>query len=225
MMKLFKGWFGEKKSALKIWVALDSGTYQKFHDVIIPSRNGTSQIDHIIVSRFGIFIVETKNLNGWIFGSEKNRKWTQSLFGKKYPFQNPLRQAYRQKKVLAEFLDIDDSLINIVVVFVGNCEFKTQMPPNVLKSGIGSYIKKFKSTLLLPEQLNKISESLNRHYANSALTKKDHLKSLRERHNNSALCSRCGSAMVERKARKGANSGSTFLGCSGYPSCRYTKNL
>jgi len=223
-MKLFKGWFGEKKSALKMWITLDSGAYQRFHDVIIPSSNGTSQLDHILVSQYGIFIVETKNLKGWIFGSENNQKWTQSLYGKKYPFQNPLRQAYRQKKVLAEFLGVDESIINIVVLFVGDCKFKTKMPPNVIRSGIGSYIKKFKATALSPEQVNEVAGTLKKHVLESGLTKKDHLKSLRQRHNSSNVCPKCGSSMVERKARKGPNAGSSFLGCSGFPKCRYTKN-
>jgi hypothetical protein len=223
-VKLFKGWFGEKKSAIKMWVSLDSNVYQRFHDVIVPSRNGTSQIDHILVSQYGLFIVETKNLGGWIFGSEENQKWTQSLYGQKYQFQNPLRQAYRQKKVLSEFLEIDEATINIVVLFVGDCKFKTSMPSNVIKSGIGSYIKKFRGVVLSPEQVDKITATLNRHISESGLTKKDHLKSLHQRHNSPGICPKCGSAMVERKVKKGSNAGSTFLGCGGFPKCRYTKN-
>jgi restriction system protein len=198
--------------------------YQRFHDVIVPSRNGTSQIDHILVSQYGLFIVETKNLGGWIFGSEENQKWTQSLYGQKYQFQNPLRQAYRQKKVLSEFLEIDEATINIVVLFVGDCKFKTSMPSNVIKSGIGSYIKKFRGVVLSPEQVDKITATLNRHISESGLTKKDHLKSLHQRHNSPGICPKCGSAMVERKVKKGSNAGSTFLGCGGFPKCRYTKN-
>lgn len=223
-MKLFKGWFGEKKSALKMWISLDSNVYQRFHDVILPSRNGTSQIDHIVVSQHGLFIVETKNLKGWIFGSEGNQKWTQSLYGKKYQFQNPLRQAYRQKKVLSEFLEIDESLIITAILFVGDCTFKTSMPANVMKSGIGSYIKKYRGVVLSPEKVGEVIGVLNRHISGPGITKKDHIKSLRQRHNSPGACPKCGSVMVERKAKKGSNSGSMFLGCSGFPKCRYTKS-
>jgi len=88
---MFRGWFGEKKTTFIMWMTLNAGVYHRIHDVIIPSKNGTTQIDHILVSPYGVFIVETKNMTGWIFGSENQSKWTQVLYGKKYPFQNPIR--------------------------------------------------------------------------------------------------------------------------------------
>ena len=67
---MFKGWIGEQRTELNLWFSLDKELYRRFHDVIIPSSNGTTQIDHILVSPFGLFIVETKNKKGWIHGSE-----------------------------------------------------------------------------------------------------------------------------------------------------------
>ena len=67
---MFEGWFGERKTQFNLWFILNKELYRRFHDVIIPSSNGTTQIDHILVSPFGLFIVETKNRKGWIFGSE-----------------------------------------------------------------------------------------------------------------------------------------------------------
>ncbi len=100
---LIKGWFGEKKTTFNMWLSLDDKIYRRYHDVIIPAANGTSQIDHILVSPYGLFIVETKNVKGWIFGSEDQRKWTKSVYGKKYSFQNPLRQTFRQKRYSLSF--------------------------------------------------------------------------------------------------------------------------
>jgi hypothetical protein len=81
------------------------------NNVTIPTPNGTTQIDHVIVSRYGVFVVETKNMDGWVFGDERNSHWTQSIFGKKYKFQNPLHQNYRHTKALSEFLGIDHGII------------------------------------------------------------------------------------------------------------------
>ena len=114
-MRLFKGWFGEQKTELNLWFRLDKNLYQRFHDVIIPSNNGTTQLDHILVSPYGVFIVETKNRTGWIFGSESQANWTQVVYKKKYSFQNPLRQIYRHKKVLSKYLNVDESNIEGVV--------------------------------------------------------------------------------------------------------------
>jgi len=223
-MKFLKGWFGEKKSAFNMWLSLDRTTYRRFHGVIVPTRNGTAQIDHVVVSPFGLFIVETKNRTGWIFGSEDQPTWTQSLYGKNYSFQNPLRQAFRQKKSLSEFLGVSESCIHTVVYFVGDCKFKTRLPANVLRSGLGRYIKTFRSRILTPDETNRVAAKLKRHLGESKLTNRDHLRSPRQRHSSTTICPRCGSGLVERTARQGPTAGSTFLGCENYPECRFTKN-
>ncbi|VAW71893.1 hypothetical protein MNBD_GAMMA12-1822 [hydrothermal vent metagenome] len=224
ILRLLKGWFGEKKTAFNMWVSLNANVYQRIHDLILPAKNGTTQIDHLLVSPYGLFIIETKNIKGWIFGSEDQSKWTQSLFGKKYSFQNPVRQIYRQKKVLSEFLGLSESLIHTIVFFVGDCEFKTTLPSNVIKSGLGSYIKQYKIQSLSPEDIKSIFKKIDKHASESTLTIKDHIQSLRERHHSSTVCPKCGSKLVERIARKGLKAGSKFLGCENYPKCRFTKN-
>jgi len=222
-MSALRGWFGEKKTAFNMWLSLDSSNYQRFHDVIIPSRNGTTQIDHLLVSPYGLFIVETKNKKGWIFGSGDQPKWTQTLYGKKYSFQNPIRQTFRQKKVLSEFLGVKESMVQSVIYFVGDCKFKTRLPDNVINSRLGKYIKKFQDRILTPQETHRIVGKLERHVSESSLTTRDHVRSLRERHSSTTVCPKCGSNLVERTARKGSNAGSKFLGCEDYPQCRFTR--
>ncbi len=223
-MKLLRGWIGEKKTTFIMWLSLDGKIYRRFHDVIILAKNGTTQIDHLLVSPYGLFIVETKNIKGWIFGSENQSKWTQSLYRKKYSFQNPLRQTFRQKKILSNYLDLDESVIHTVVYFVGDCSFKTPLPANVINSRLGRYIKQFRSCILSPEDVDRVIRALERHVSESSLTTRDHVRSLRERHASNTVCPRCGSNLVERTAKKGPNAGSKFLGCESYPRCRFTKN-
>jgi len=222
---VFKGWFGEKKTALNIWISLDATIYRRFHDVILPSINGSTQIDHVLVSPYGIFIVETKNINGWVFGSEDQAKWTKSVYGKNYSFQNPLRQTFRQKKILSQYLDLDELNIHIVIFFVGDCKFKTKLPSNVIKSGLGRYIKRFKTRVLSPSEISQISDKLEKHISESSVTTRDHVRSLRERHSSTTVCPKCGSNLVERTVKKGARAGSKFLGCESFPKCRFSKNL
>lgn len=207
-----------------MWLSLDKNVYRGFHDVIIPANNGTTQIDHILVSPYGLFIVETKNKQGWIFGSGDQPTWTQSIYGKKYSFQNPLRQTFRQKKVLSEYLGLHESIIHTVIFFVGDCKFKTHLPDNVIKSGLGRYIKQFKDRILSPQEIERIAGKLERHVSESSLTTGDHVRSLRERHSSITVCPKCGSNLIERTARTGPNVGSKFLGCENYPRCRFTKN-
>lgn len=158
---MFKGWIGEKKTQFNLWLGLDKNLYQRFHDVIIPSSHGTTQIDHILVSQFGIFVVETKNYKGWIYGSESQSTWTQVIYKSKHKFQNPLRQTHRHKKVLSKYLGVSESHIQTVISFVGDVKFKTTLPSNVLSSGVSSYIKKFRYIAFSDDEVRRISGLLS----------------------------------------------------------------
>lgn len=116
---LIRGWFGEAQGSFA-HIFLDENIYFRLNNVTIATLNGTTQIDHVVVSRFGIFVVESKNMKGWIFGSEQDRQWTQSIFGKKYRFQNPLHQNYRHTRALSQFLDVAHDKIHSVVMFWGS---------------------------------------------------------------------------------------------------------
>ena len=195
------------KTELNLWFSLDKELYRRFNDVIIPSSNGTTQIDHILVSPFGLFIVETKNKKGWIYGSETQSKWTQVVYKNKYSFQNPLRQTYRQKKILSKFLDVDESNIETIVYFNGDSKFKTELPSNVLSYGLGSYIKQFQDTVLSNDEIERICNLLISNEGN--ISNQEHLQSLHDRHSSNTVCPRCGSDLVERTVK---DTGLIFLG-------------
>ena len=221
--KLFHGWLGEKMVQFNFWLKLDEKVYQRCHNVIIPSDNGTTQIDHILVSAFGIFVVETKNFSGWIFGNEKDAHWTQSFpGGNKFRFKNPLHQNYRHTKCLAQFLGLDHQVFHSVVFFIGECKIKTTLPPNVMTEGVSSHIKSFTQVLLSPADVQRVVERLRS--AKETQNYFSHLRSLTERLDSTTVCPKCGSTLIERTARKGANSGNQFLGCSNYPTCRFIKH-
>ena len=224
-MNRIRGWLGEKKATFYIWLFLSSKVYRRFHGIIIPSENGTTQIDHLLVSPYGLFIVETKNKKGWIFGGGRQRKWTQSIYGNNYTFQNPVKQTFRQKKILSEFLDLDETPIHTVIYFVGDCKFKTDLPANVIRKRLGKYVKSFKDQVLSPEEVHRVVEALEQHMDESSLTTRDHIQSLRKRHRSTTVCPRCGSQLVERTAKKGPSAGATFLGCENFPKCRFTRDV
>lgn len=221
-----KGWFGELSTTLGHKVFLGSA-YRDINNVTIETTNGTTQIDHVIVSKFGIFVTETKNMNGWIFGSENQAQWTQVFPNKtKFKFQNPLRQNYRHMKAISEFLGITDDKIHSVVMFWGECELKTEMPPNVITKGYATYIKSKVDVLFAEEEVDAIFTALKEgRLPKTFATKRRHLSSLRERHESETTCPKCNSELVQRTAKKGANAGRQFLGCSNFPKCRYVRNL
>ena len=111
----FKGATGETLVRLAAHLRLPSESYHSIHNVTLRSLDGTTQIDHIIVSRFGIFVVETKHMKGWIFGTESDAQWTQKIFKKSFGFQNPLRQNYKHVKALEAALGVPGRAIHSVV--------------------------------------------------------------------------------------------------------------
>lgn len=124
-------------------ILLDKRVYHLIKNVTLPAEDGTTQIDHIIVSRYGIFVVETKNMKGWIFGSPNQKTWTQKIYKNSRNFQNPLHQNYKHVKTLESLLERGDAQVYSLVVFVGDSTFKTEMPENVTY-GLG-YIRYIKS--------------------------------------------------------------------------------
>ena len=145
-----KGRIGEKHVIKGLEQHLGLNEYSIINDVTLPLEDGgTTQVDHIVVSRFGIFVIETKNMSGWVFGNENQAKWTQTIHRSKHQFQNPLRQNYKHTKTLSELLDLPHDVFHSMVVFTSNAELKTKMPDNVgyLKDMM-SYIKAFNEEII-----------------------------------------------------------------------------
>ncbi len=109
-----------------------SPNFHLLNNVTIPFQDGTTQIDHILISTKGIFVVEVKHYSGWIFGNEKSDQWMQSIYRVKNRFQNPIHQNYRHVKAIQQLLDfLPKEQIHSIVIFSGSAEFKTSIPNGV----------------------------------------------------------------------------------------------
>ena len=82
---------GEAKVAHAVNLLLPK-PYYLFNNITLETDRGTTQIDHVLITPSGIFVVETKDYSNWIYGSPDQRKWTQVHFKKKTQFLNPLDQ-------------------------------------------------------------------------------------------------------------------------------------
>jgi restriction system protein len=163
---LVQGRAGEARTKLAESLFLDSHEYHTFNNILIRTGLKTTQIDHVIVSRYGVFVIETKNKNGWIFGSRWDRNWTQIIYNKKYKFQNPLKQNFLHTQSLAKRLQLSHDKLHSIIVFWGNCEFRTTMPDNVLNNKLTGYLKSKQEVLFtylevesICRQLTEIKES------------------------------------------------------------------
>lgn len=86
-----KGNYGEWLIAKKL-NQLDRKKYTVLHDVKFKIHGKISQIDHVVVSDYGLFVIETKNYKGIIRGFEGSERWTQKIHQHQYEFYNPIRQ-------------------------------------------------------------------------------------------------------------------------------------
>lgn len=180
-----KGKLGELYVSKGLRKKLPNNQYSMINDVTLPlDDGGTTQVDHIVVSPFGVFVIETKNMKGWIFGNEKQAKWTQTIYRTKHSFQNPIRQNYKHTQTLAQLLNLRAELFHSVIIFTPNAELKTNMPQNVghLK-GMIAFIMSFKASLIKPNEQLEIEKIINNISLKRGLkTNKDHVRYLKSKH-------------------------------------------
>lgn len=267
---------------------LPSDHYTIYHDIYLPRPDGegSTQVDHLVVSRFGLFVIETKNYQGWIFGDEKQGKWTQQIYRKRSKFQNPLHQNLLHIRALECFLGIERRHFHNIIYFAGDCTFKTKLPANVMKRGLLGFIKGHQEQSLSSDILTAALKQLDELVATTEKKQaaKSHKKQLQDRQvrkrskqngskqtqgalqtqpptisepltesatktqgatsqlasNHSTdnlqiekngkapaqtsppLCPKCQIPMLRREAKRGANAGNQFWGCTNFPKCRST---
>ena len=222
----FKGLIGEWLVKVSANYLLDKETYYAVHNITLETPDGTTQIDHIFISKYGVFVVETKNYAGWIFGGENQPTWTQKIYKRTNKFQNPLRQNYKHLKALEAALGIPFEHLKSVIVFVGGSTFKTDMPTNVTYAGgYVRYIKSFTQAVFNDNQVQQLLNVIQtRRLKPSLKTNRDHVKNLESRltNNFSKTCPKCGNEMILRTTKSGENAGKQFWGCSQFPKCRST---
>ena len=227
---------GEKRVAGKLnWLPKE---YITLNDILLPTKYGTTQIDHIVVSPYGVFVIETKNYKGWIFGHENSEEWKQSLLGKKrfwgwsseqHKFRNPIRQnaahARALKAILKEFGDIT---IIPMVVFSNSAELKITTPNHIVINwcNLRSAIKSFRHQCISQEDVQRIVDRISSSNIITEGSREEHIRNIHVGQQNrelaiaNGICPKCGSNLVERKGRYGR-----FVGCSNYPQCKFTQKL
>lgn len=190
-----------------------------FNDYVILNNEKSTQIDHIVICPCGVFVIETKNYSGRIYGSENQLEWTQILAGgnEKHKLYNPLKQnathVYCLKKILGNVP------IHSVVVFVQN---NTQF----LQTDKVIDLKDLRKTLffgeivLTPSQIDSLGEKLMRNNSRGVVDNCTHVDNVKkqQRKIENNVCPRCNAPLVLKSGKYG-----NFWGCSNYPNCKFIK--
>ena len=215
--------------------------YVILDDVVLKTDRGTTQIDHVVVSRYGVFAIETKNYRGEIYGDDNRKEWTQMIitdvtytrelwktytYVTKNHFYNPVKQSLAHSIAIKNLLSQWSALkIVPIVVFTGSA---------VLKDVDSSYeviydfdlidtIQAYRTIYLSDSDVQKVVDILLQKDVSEYVDIKTHVNNIyayrAEEDNKIALgiCPKCGGALVKRTGRYGS-----FYGCSNYPKCRFT---
>ena len=242
------GRYGEYLTFKKLEKFEDIGAKFLFN-LYIPKSNGeTTEIDMIMICSKGIFIFESKNYSGWIFGSENQKNWYQTLpSGKrkshKEVFYNPIMQNRTHIKHLDKLIGTPLPMYSIVV-FSDRCTFKDiQIESSAVSLVYLSQVNQVVSNVLNYDDGSALDENrilviydkLYPYTQVSEIQKIQHIQNIRDNKNShynnfsnntqNLKCPKCGGTLVLRTAKRGANSGNQFYGCSNYPKCRYMENI
>ncbi len=224
-----KGKAGEKTVSRKL-SRLPKDKYKVLNDIMLATPKGTTQIDHIVVSICGVFVVETKNYQGWIYGGEESEYWTQNIYGHKHQFYNPILQNAGHVRALRRTLSEYESLPIIPIVAFSNIAYLRVSFRNknvIYWNRLVRFITQFKEYRISSEQVNDIyAKLLSVQIEESKENKKRHIRNIRtvqeQKHDAvvSGKCPRCGHDLVLRQGKYGR-----FYGCSNYPHCKYTHQI
>lgn len=205
--------------------------YRVFNNVLLNNPlGGTSQIDHIVVSPFGVFVIETKNFGGKVYGSEKARRWKEYFRGKGYKFYNPVRQNNTHIAVLKEnlasfkkvpFFSIvafpPDTILRVSV----NNETKVLCWDDLLE-----FFKQIKNERMSRPKAAAFGFELDRIQIKDIESLQKHVEGVRTHKRQKAMaiqdgiCPHCGGKLVRRKGKYG-----DFFGCSNYPNCKFIQGI
>ncbi len=221
-----KGALGERKIALRL-NGLSRYKYKVINNLVLEVNGRTSQIDHVVISDFGVFVIETKNVKGWIVGNEHSEYWMQVIYKRKEKLYNPLRQNQAHIAALKHHLYNFPNITYVpIVVFSNRSAIKVETDAFVIYSSqLTSVIKQSSETRLSQAEKETIFAKLTAVNLSGTYDRATHIKGIRKRIKERdksiqhGKCPQCGGALTARQGRFGR-----FFGCSNYPQCKFTVN-
>ena len=221
-----RGDWTESKVAKQL-AKLPKDEYIVLNDLMLPTSYGTTQIDHVVLSLYGVYVIETKNYTGTLIGNEKSEQWEQNINGFMYKTANALRQNKAHISAVRSHASVQaNAPIHNIVVFANATKFDI-----FHEEGEVIYINDLIPTIMRLRSVEPFyTQEQVQIKANLLLEKNITDPELRKQHNQAAnaakyerrakiesgICPRCGGQLVIREGKYGQ-----FYGCSNYPKCDF----
>ena len=204
------------------------GYFRVIRNLILPINDSATEIDVLMVHEKGIFVFESKNYSGWIFGSKEQKMWTQSLSSnKKYHFYNPIMQNRTHCDAICNLTQVPRQYVMSYVVFSERCSLK-KVPENEMYLTIVQRQDMIKEVLKDLDYRNVVfSRSIVdayvkgfESYLNNEELKNKHLRQVHREgeRRDERVCPKCG-----RKLRISGYNGPILAMCPDFNRCSYTR--
>ncbi len=221
-----KGFIGELLVKLFIGKTSEKPGREKYviNNFLIELEEGkTSQTDHVLINENGVFVIETKNYSGRIYGDDNSREWTQVFnYGRtKNHFYSPLKQNAAHAYHISTLLGEDAPVYSAVVFVKGNITYIKSTRVYTL-FGLLRFIRTPRQRILTSSEMRRYYETLTEKNRSGEISNEEHVENIERMQTDiqNRICPRCHGTLVERKGARGV-----FLGCSNYPKCKFTMKL
>lgn len=188
-----KGAYGEYLTRYVFDSSNFKGYFKILSNLYVPYKNGTVEIDLVVIHERGIFVLESKNYSGWIYGDAEQVDWIQILNQKtKKTFYNPIKQNRTHVELMSKYLGIDKSIVKSYIVFSQRCELK-EIPKNTREYTITKRDKLLslinmemngKNFWLTKKQVDEIYSKLSDLTNVSQKVKEKHIKDIKRKYKN-----------------------------------------
>lgn len=219
-----KGKRGEKAAAW--YLHRLPSEYVVYSDIMLQTNYGTTQIDHLVVSPYGVFVIEVKNMQGIISGHENSEKWTQNIYGHRYDMRNPVKQ--NTAHIIA-LKSVFKGLIQMPMFSIVAFGHEARLNVTVDNSAIvyigqlAQVIRQYEVVYLDRGEVEKYCAAIEAANIQDNDVRKAHVGNVRSHVRDREMmivngrCPQCGGELVLREGKYGR-----FYGCSNYPHCRFT---
>lgn len=200
------------------------------NDVIVPSRTGSAQIDHVVISEYGVFVIETKNYAGFLDGDASESAWQKTHCGRTIEIRNPVMQNSSHVSALSLVLALKKERFVPLVALSPECALSERLSSSLRASGVSvvpfpsvaSFVASRRPRVLSRGDVGRLCGELSRVMYRSPLARRRHLRSVARSsvrgETDYGRCPECGGKVVLVRGKAGL-----FLGCSNFPSCRFSR--
>ncbi len=152
----FRGDIAETRVRRLLQTGLERSRYTVFHGLIIPSGGGTRRIPHLVVSRMGVFVIDSCYTPGGVSGTDVQARWKRrGIWGTRL-FDNPVHRNALQLDAVQRILDYPRPVFHPIVVLVGHRGFRKRPPVNVMgPESLLLFMRKKTHHLLTSEQADR----------------------------------------------------------------------